>query len=128
MKKLFFIALFVSSTLFAQMHWEEDIEDAQEQGCRTNKVVMVMLSRVGCPACEYMKGVVFKDKNFTQKFNQNFIAVYVDVKEDFIPEGMTYFATPTFYFVGKDDKVLKKITGAKNAKEFADALNGLKRR
>lgn len=120
MKKIFLIIAFLFTSAFSDINWAEDIEDAYEIAAKENKKVMVMLSRKGCPACEYMKGVVFEDKIFMSSFNKNFIAVHIDIHEDFVPEGLEYFATPTFYFLDADEKKLYRIDGAHNSKEFAE--------
>ena len=123
MKKIFVIVILLSLTpLFANIKWAEGIEDAYEIAFKENKKVMVMLSKKGCPACEYMEGIVFEDKNFMSFFNKDFIAVQIDIDEDFIPEGLEYFATPTFYFLNSNEKVLYRINGAHNSKEFTKAL------
>lgn len=89
MKKIFVIVILLSLTpLFANIKWAEGIEDAYEIAFKENKKVMVMLSKKGCPACEYMEGIVFEDKNFMSFFNKDFIAVQIDIDEDFIPEGL----------------------------------------
>ena len=122
MKSILLITVFLIASVFADMNWEEDIEDAYEIAIKDNKIVMVMLSRKGCPACEYMDGIVFEDKNFVSFFNKNFVAVHIDIHEGFVPEGLEYFATPTFYFLNSSEKVLYRINGAHNSKEFRAEL------
>ena len=122
MKKTVLIIAFLITSLFGDINWAEDVDDAYEIAAKENKIVMVMLSRKGCPACEYMKGIVFEDKNFMSSFNKSFIAVHVDIHEDFVPQGLEYFATPTFYFLNSKEKVLHRIDVAHNSKEFLQEL------
>ena len=122
MKNILLTGLFLVVSAFGDIQWAEDIEDAYEVAAKENKKVMVMLSRKGCPACEYMEGIVFKDKKFVKFFNKDFIAVHIDIHEGFVPEGLEYFATPTFYFLNADEKVLYRINGAHNSKEFTEEL------
>ncbi|MEA3371237.1 MAG: thioredoxin family protein [Campylobacterota bacterium] len=122
MKKIVFITLFLITSAFADINWVEDVDDAYEIALKENKTVMVMLSRKDCPACEYMEGIVFENKNFMSFFDKNFIAVHVDIHEDFVPEGLEYFATPTFYFLDSNEKVLHKIVGGQNYKDFREEL------
>lgn len=122
MKKIVFIILFLITSAFADINWVEDVDDAYEIALKENKTVMVMLSRKDCPACEYMEGIVFENKNFMSFFDKNFIAVHVDIHEDFVPEGLEYFATPTFYFLDSNEKVLHKIVGGQNYKDFREEL------
>lgn len=122
MQKIILIIAFLVTSALSDVNWAEDIEDAYEIGLKSNKKIMVMLSRKGCPACEYMKGIVFEDKKFMNFFNKKFIAVHIDIHEDFVPEGLEYFATPTFYFLDANEKILHKINGAHNVKVFKEEL------
>ena len=122
MKKIVLIIAFLITSVFADVNWVEDIDDAYEIAAKENKKVMVMLSRTGCPACEYMKDVVFQDKNFIARFNKGLVAVHVDIHKDFMPEGLEFFATPTFYFLDSNEKKIHRINGAHNSKEFSEEL------
>ena len=122
MKKIFLIILFLITSAFGDINWVEDIDAAYEIAAKENKKVMVMLSREECPACEYMKDIVFQDKNFVKRFNKELIAVHIDIHKDFMPDGLDFFATPTFYFLGKNEKKLHRINGAHNSKEFTEEL------
>ena len=122
MKKIVLIISFLITSVFADINWVEDIDDAYDKAAKENKNVMVMLSRKGCPACKYMKNVVFKDKNFSKRFNKKLIAVHIDIHKDFMPDGLEFFATPTFYFLDANEKKLHRINGAHNSKEFAEEL------
>jgi len=122
MKKIVLIIAFLITSVFADINWIEDIDDAYERAAKENKKVMVMLSRKGCPACEYMKDIVFKDKNFTNRFNEELVAVHIDIHKDFMPDGLEYFATPTFYFLDSNEKKFHRINGAHNSKEFSEEL------
>ena len=54
MKKIVLIIAFLVTSVFADINWVEDIDDAYDKAAKENKNVMVMLSRKGCPACKYM--------------------------------------------------------------------------
>ncbi len=122
MKRILLIIAFLVTSAFANINWAEDIDEAYELAEKENKSVMVMLSLKGCPACKYMKNVVFEDKKFMTYFNKHFIAVHVDIHRDFIPDGLEYFATPTFYFLDANEKILYRINGSHNTREFLDEL------
>ena len=122
MKKTVLIILFLVTSVFADINWVEDIDDAYEVAAQENKQVMVMLSREGCSACDYMKGIVFKDTKFSSRFNKGLIAVHIDIHKDFMPDGLEFFATPTFYFLDANEKKLHRINGAHNSKDFSEEL------
>lgn len=121
MKKILFLLLVLGSSLFAKMNWS-DMFDAYDEAAAQNKPVMIMLSQKGCPGCEYMESIVFEDKKINKYLKEHFISVHLDVHEDFIPEKLEYFATPTFYFLDKNEKILKRLNGGENAKDFIKIL------
>jgi len=121
MKKIVFLISLFLSTLFADVNWV-DYDDAIELAEEENKIIMVMLSREGCSGCEYMKDIVFENDDISALLAKKFISVHVDIQQDFIPSGLTYIGTPTFYFLDKDEKKLERIDGGKNAKSFMDLL------
>ena len=127
MKKIILMGALLVSSLFADIRWV-DMFDAYDTAKSEHKTVMVMLSQEGCPGCEYMKDIVFEDKSVSAKFNKNFLAVHLDIHNDFIPDYLTYFATPTLYFLTEDKKVLKKIVGAQKVKKFLKTLDSLERK
>ena len=126
MKNFLLLVLFIASSVFADIKWH-GYDDAMEIAKKEKtKIVIIMFEHEGCPACAYMENVVFKDKNIQKIINKNFIAVDVDVYNDFVPDGMSYIGTPTFYFLTYDKKVLMKIQGAYNIKDFLSILEKVK--
>ena len=125
MKKIILAITLMVTSLLADVKYV-DIFDAYDKAAAEHKTVMVMLSKEGCPGCQYMENIVFKDKNIEKLLNDNFVIAHVDIDKDGLPDGMDYFATPTFYFVTPDEKILKRINGGENAKDFAKTLNEVK--
>ena len=124
MKKLLLLSFFITS-LFAKLEWG-DIFDAFDEAKEQNKKVMIMLSQRGCSGCEYMKSVVLEDKNVQKVLKKEYIAVHIDIHEDSVPENLKYFATPTFYFLDKNETILKRLNGGQNAKDFLETLQKIK--
>jgi len=122
MKNIILIMLFVTSSLFAQINWVKDLYDAYDIAEKEHKIVFVILSQKGCPACNYMKDVVLKNKTVIEKFNKGFVGVHLDIHEDPVPLELEHFVTPTLYFLNSDEEILYRINGYKNAKEFIDEL------
>lgn len=127
MKKFLLIIAFLITNLSADIRWV-DMFDAYDIAKSEHKTVMIMLSREGCPGCEYMTDIVFENKEVMEKFNKNFIAVHLDIKRDFIPDYLSYFATPTLFFLTADQKILKKSVGAQKMKKFIETLDSLERK
>ena len=126
MKKILLIMLFVATTLLASMNTVVELEDAYETAEKENKIVMVVLSQKGCPACKYMKDVVFKNKDVVKQFNKDFVAVHLDIHNDYVPLELEHVVTPTIYFLTNDEKIIGAIYGYKNDKDFMQILKKTK--
>ena len=125
MKKIILLVALLVSSLMADVKYV-DIFDAYDKAASEHKKVMVMLSKEGCPGCEYMESIVFKNKDVEKYLKENFVIAHVDIDKDGLPDEMDYFATPTFYFQDADEKILKRLNGGKNAKEFLETLKEIK--
>lgn len=124
MKKIIFTLLLFFSALCAEIKWVE-YDEALTKAKEEDKKIMLMIGRSTCSVCNYMKTVVFKDKNVLKKLNPNFVPVYLELDFDDIPEGLTYIGVPTFYFLDKDKKVLLNIDGGKTVPSFLKMLDEL---
>ncbi|MDY0121621.1 MAG: thioredoxin family protein [Sulfurimonas sp.] len=125
MKKIVLALALLGSTLFADIKWvgfDDAIEVAKENG----KIVMVMLGREECPACEYMKDIVFKDTKVQAEIAENFIPVYLDIHNDFIPDGLPYIGTPTFHFMNEYQIKKGRIDGGVNVADFMQEIEKVK--
>jgi len=123
-KKIIFILLLVSS-VFADVVYR-DLFDAYDDAHKEHKTVMLMISQEGCPGCEYMESVVFNNKDVAKALKDDFIVIHIDKHKDSVPNGLEYFATPTFFFLDENEKVLKRLTGGENAKDFVATLKAMK--
>ena len=124
MKKVFLFILIFSLSLCARPQWTSSYEEAQERAVKEKKLIMLMLSREHCQACWYMENIVFKNKNVKALIEDNFIPVYIDINNDFVPDGFSYIGTPTFYFTDANGKnITERLDGGANAKDFTQKLN-----
>lgn len=121
MKKIIVLIALFATSLFADLDWVK-YSEAMKIAKAENKIVMVMLSKKGCPACEYMKDIVFENDKVMEAFKKKFVAVYVDIHDDNIPNSLTYIGTPTFHFLNKYEIKMDRIDGGVNAKDFLDKL------
>ncbi len=88
-----------------------------------NKIVMLFLTQEGCPACEYMKDVVFEDARVAEFLKANFVGVEIDVYKDTLPKGIRAFGTPTFYFFDSDgQRIGRQLIGGMESGEFYSRL------
>ncbi len=126
MKTFFLLFFILTSSLVAKVEWCNSF-DIYDDAKQSEKLVMVILSRKDCPGCAYMYGVVFEDKEVDKLLKEGFLSVKIDVDEDFLPENLEYFATPTFYFLDKNEKILKRLNGGEHINEFIKILKELKK-
>lgn len=118
MKKIIILFFFLVNALMADVHWVKELDDAYDIAEKEHKIVFVILSQKGCPACQYMKNVVLKNENVVKEMSKDFVAVHLDIHKDFVPLALEHFVTPTLFFLNSDEKILYKVNGYKNAKEL----------
>ena len=127
MTKSVVVLLLIASCALAEIKWVSTYDAALAKASKEKKNVMVMLSKEGCPACEYMKDVVFEEKAVEDTVNKNFIPVHLDIHEDKVPSEFGYIGTPTFHFVNAKGEKLKRYDGAANIPTFMGILNSVKK-
>lgn len=125
MKKIIVAFLVVTSSLVADIKWVS-FDAALESAKESKKLIMVMLGREDCPACEYMKDIVFKDTKVQAEIAENFIPVYLDIHNDFIPDGLPYIGTPTFHFMNEYQIKKGRIDGGVNVADFMQEIEKVK--
>lgn len=120
MKKIILILILLSMSVFAEGFYS--YKEALEEAKSDNKAVMIFLTQMGCPSCDYMKHKVFKDKEVEKKLSDDFIVVELDIHADKVPTRFKYIGTPTFYIVNGDAKELDFFYGGVKAKSFLKRL------
>lgn len=125
MKKILITSAILVSSLFAEIEWLK-YDDAFAKAKAENKTVMIMLSKEGCPACEYMKDVVFENDDVLDEFNKDYIGVHLDIHNDYVSDELSYIGTPTFHFLNKSGRKLDRIDGGANSKEFMEKMREVK--
>lgn len=93
---------------------------------KTDKLIMIDVVRTGCHYCEDMDKEVFENKEMGKWIQQRFIPVKINLDEEELPLGLEVSFTPTFYFIDKDKKIVKKIPGAWNIEDFKSLTEKLK--
>lgn len=121
MKKIVLILLLTLSSVFAEVAYTH-IFDVYEEAQKQNKLVLIMLSQKGCPGCEHMQEVVFENEEVNKYMKEKYLVVHIDVYEEGAPDGLEFFATPTFYFLDEEENILKRLNGGENEKEFLETL------
>jgi thioredoxin-related protein len=88
----------------------------------SSKIMMLKLTSTDCHFCKKMDREVMENREVLAFLKKNFILVEIDVKKEKLPLGLKYKVTPTFFFVNKNEKVISKIQGSWNKKDFTELL------
>ena len=120
-KKLLSLLVFLlitGSSLYAQgvnwRNWESALDEAK----RTNKMIMMDVIRDNCRFCIKMDKNVFANEKMAAYLEKNFIPVKINLSHRELPMGLKVEMTPTFFFFTGDQKMIKKIVGSWNQKDF----------
>ena len=121
----FILFLLVSfSSLFVVEFYS--YEDALKLQKKSNKIIMIDVIRTDCHYCEDMDKNVFQNEEMSTWLEKRFIPVQLNLDHDKLPLGLNVHFTPTFFFVNKNAKVVKKIPGSWNIEDFKDLTKDIK--
>ena len=117
-----FLVMFTSLNAIEWLSYEEGLKLQEKNG----KVIMIDVVRTECRFCIAMEKEVFENKEMIKWLSKRFIPVKVNLDKDRMPLGITISFTPSFFFINKDLKVVKKVPGAWNIVDFKDLTRGIK--
>ena len=129
MKKILFLFLISVTFLFStELKYIKTFDEAKNISKTDNKMILVMFTMDGCPACEYMKDVAFANETLSAYLQNYFVIYEVDYnKKDTYPQGLNPFGTPTFYILDSEgNKKGRAIVGGATAQVFLDKLKEYK--
>jgi len=90
---------------------------------QNNKPIMLKLIAENCKYCVQMDKEVLQNREVKSFLSKNFITVTVNVDKEPIPLGIKRTVTPTFVFINHNEKIVSKLPGAWDKKDFMDLLN-----
>jgi thiol:disulfide interchange protein len=102
---------------FEEISYEEAIKKAKS----SNKLIFIDAYAVWCGPCKWMAANTFTDKAVGDFYNENFINLKIDMEKGEGPslaKKLQVTAYPTLFFINKDGDIVKRVLGAKPAKEF----------
>lgn len=104
-------------------------EQAKIEAKKQNKLILMVYSMDGCPACEYLKDVTFDSDIVKNDLANNFIYLERDVKNPTHKvNGFDPFATPTTYFIDANgNKLGRQIVGATTPQIFKEKIREIKK-
>jgi len=124
MSKIFLILMSGFLSLYAlEFHSYDEALKVQKQN---GKIIMIDVIRTNCHYCEDMQRKVFDNKAMSAWLEKRFIPVQLNLDFDELPLGLHVYFTPTFFFVNKEHKIVKKIPGSWNIQDFKDLTINIK--
>ncbi len=127
--KAFFINLFLTVSIFAsEISWSNNYHMARYEAKKINKDILLFISSVDNPFCDYMEEDIFKKKRIVDYINKDYIAVKLIIETDNLPQGLLIFSAPTIYFLtNKGKQLYKRITGEVTPKQILTFLKTIKK-
>lgn len=115
------IFLLLGMLLHAEPDWMT-YDDAFKAARADHRGVMVMLTQENCPICDYMKEYPLDDDEVLAKLKEHFVAVELDVKAHRL-RGLSYYGTPTFYFLDVEGHRLLRHDGVAKIEPFLTLID-----
>ena len=127
MRKLIFILLFITTSLFAELEWSDDYKSALKSAKAQNKHVVLMFSKEDCSLCEVLHEILFPDPSVVALLEKDFILLELDTEYD-NRRGFKVYSTPTIYFLSTKGKkqgnsMTKQFTAENLKKRLQETLN-----
>ena len=122
---IFFSMMFLSCESNISLDEKQKVSKYQKAlslAKESRKIVMLKLTSEDCHFCKKMDKEVMLDREVLSFLNKSFIPVEINVKTEKLPLGLKHKVTPTFFFIDKDEKVVSKIQGSWNKKDFIELL------
>ena len=124
MNKIILVLLASALSLFAlEFH---SYEEALKMQKKSGKIIMIDVVRSDCHYCHKMDAEVFNDEQMSKWIEKRFIPVKLDLDFDEIPLGIKVHFTPTFFFVNKEQKIIKTVPGSWSIQDFKDLTKSIK--
>ena len=125
MNKVIVILMLFTTLSLSALEWHSYDEAVKLQ--KTNsKIIMIDVVRSHCQYCIRMDENVFQDTEMSKWLEERFIPVKINLDMDEMPLNLEVKMTPTFYFIGKSEKVIKMIPGSWNIEDFKDLTKKIK--
>ncbi len=91
----------------------------------TGKTIMIDVVRTDCHYCIDMEKAVFDDVEMSKWLNKRFILAKVNLDHEKAPLGIKTSFTPSFFFIDKNQELIKKIPGSWNISDFKDLTKNI---
>lgn len=123
MKKVIVSLVSYVSLLFSTEFYS--YEKALEIQKTNSKIIMIDVVRDNCRYCILMDKLL-EDKEFSTWISERFIPVKINIEHDNTGLNLDVKITPTFYFLDKNQKIIKMIPGSWSKEDFKDLSKNIK--
>ena len=121
------MSIFLSPLFGDEINWVNTLNKAKELAKSENKLIMLMITKPNCRACDFMKYATFENEAVIDEVNKHYIPVLLNKSE--LTERIFIRGTPTFKFYTPQGKRLKyTLIGGINYKKFEPKLRNLRQR
>ena len=120
------LVLFVLLTqlLFALEFHSYDAALAMQK--ENGKIIMLDVVRTNCHYCADMDENVFNNEAMSRYLSERFIPVKINLDRDKLPMDIKVHFTPTFFFINKEQKIIKTIPGSWSIEDFKELTKNIK--
>ena len=101
------------------------LQQALNTAKKQDKAVFMMYTAPWCPECNYMKEVVFEQKEVKHYLDQHFVMIDFNVDKDELPKGFAHIGIPTYFVICSDGRSQITIDGGSKAAAFLKKLKAL---
>ena len=121
----YILILFLNSFAILYAFGFDTYDEALKLQQQNDKIIMIDVMRSDCHYCAKM-AALFENNENAKWIKARFIPVKLNLDFDDLPLGLNVFVTPSFFFVNKNQKILKKIVGAFSMQDFKDLTKNIK--
>ncbi len=118
------INLLLTVWIFAsEIYWSNNYHMSRFEARKTNKDILLFVSSIDNPFCDYMEEDIFKEEEIVELVNRDYIAVKLIIETDKLPTGLLIFSAPTVYFLtNKGKQLYHRIAGEVTPKQMLKFL------
>jgi thioredoxin-related protein len=128
MLKTVVLVLFFCYSLFGDVKWYQNLEQAKQEAQNQDKRIYMLIVSDSCVWCRKFKNQTLKDKNILNKLDKRYILLVLDKSSTKIPKRFKTTPIPRHYFLTKDGKVVFPVVGYRDVKEFNIFLDDVEKR
>ncbi len=121
-KLLSLLFVSISSLIALEFHSYDEALKLQK---KSGKTIMIDVVRTDCHYCSDMEKNVLQNPQMIKYLEAKYIPVKINLDNEKLPLGIKVHFTPTFFFVNKEQKIVKTIPGSWSSEDFKDLTKNI---